>query len=66
MMVLAGSMALRGLFSVGDAVGLVQLSSRALFPFGSLGGIWAELQQNLAALDRVLEACVIPQERQGS
>ena len=66
MMVLAGSMALRGLFSVGDAVGLVQLSSRALFPFGSLGGIWAELQQNLAALDRVLEACVMPQERQGA
>ncbi len=66
MMVLAGSMALRGLFSVGDAVGLVQLSSRALFPFGSLGGIWAGLQQNLAALDRVLEACAIPQERQGT
>lgn len=66
MMILAGAMSLRGLFAAGDAIGLVQLSSRALFPFGSLGGIWAELQQNLAALDRVLEACAIPQEGEGS
>ncbi len=63
MMFIAGSMVFRGRLTPGDATGLVQLSSRAFFPFGRLGEIWAGLQQNLAAFQRVEEACRIPQER---
>ncbi len=63
LIILGGVMVLRGVFSVADAVALVQLASRALFPLSSLGAVWANLQQNLAALDRVEEACAIPQER---
>jgi ABC-type multidrug transport system fused ATPase/permease subunit len=66
MLLLAGNMVFRGQITPGDAAGLVQLCSRAFFPFGRLGEIWAGLQQNLAALQRVQEACAIPGERQGS
>ncbi|HHY45246.1 MAG TPA: ABC transporter ATP-binding protein [Firmicutes bacterium] len=65
MLLLAGGMVFRGRLTPGDATGLVQLCSRAFFPFGKLGEIWAGLQQNLAALQRVQEACAIPQEREG-
>jgi ABC-type multidrug transport system fused ATPase/permease subunit len=64
MLLLAGNMVFRGELTPGDAAGLVQLCSRAFFPFSRLGEIWAGLQQNLAALQRVQEACAIPGERE--
>ena len=64
MIYVAGSAVLAGSQSPGDAVALVQLSSRSLFPFTMLGSIWATFQQNLAAVDRVEEALQIPQEEQ--
>ncbi len=62
LIMLGGTMALKGILSVGSVLGLVQLSSRALFPFSELGSLWAQIQQSLAAFERVLEACDIPQE----
>jgi ATP-binding cassette subfamily B protein len=47
----------------GDAVALAQLSTRCLFPLTILGNVWATLQLNLAAVDRVSEGIEIPQER---
>jgi len=46
----------------GDAVALAQLSTRSLFPLTVLGNLWASLQLNLAAVDRVSEGLEIPQE----
>lgn len=57
-----GALALKGALSVGQALGLVQLGTRALFPLAILGSAWAGLQANLAAVDRVGEALAVTQE----
>lgn len=58
----SGALSFRGDITPGTAVGLVQLSTRALFPFASIGSMWAGLQANLAAFDKVCQAMEIPQE----
>ena len=66
LVIVTGSRVLAGSLGPGDAIGLVQLATRAVFPFTSLGNVWASLQQNLAAVDRVDEALRIPQEDAGT
>ena len=56
MVILGGFMVLRVLLLVDDAFGLIQLSSRALMPFGLLDGVWAQIQGPLAIFQRVVEA----------
>lgn len=58
----AAEVAASTVITPGTAVGLVQLSTRALFPFASIGSMWAGLQANLAAFDKVCQAMEIPQE----
>lgn len=62
LIVVSGIMTFRLQVSPGTAVGLVQLSTRALFPLASIGHMWAGLQGSLAAFDRVCRAMEIPQE----
>lgn len=64
MIAVTGSRVFAGSLTPGDAIALVQLSTRSIFPFTILGNLWATLQQNLAAADRVHEALHIPQEEQ--
>ena len=54
---------LRAGIPAGDAVASPQLSTRCLLPLTILGNVWATLQLNLAAVDRVSEGIEIPQER---
>jgi ABC-type multidrug transport system fused ATPase/permease subunit len=60
-----GSRVLAGALTAGDAIALIQISTRSIFPFTSLGNLWAALQQNLAASDRLREALNTPQEKGG-
>ncbi len=62
LMVVSGSMVFKGRITAGLAVALIQLSTRALFPFATLGHLWAGFQSNLAALDRVFAALEVEQE----
>jgi ABC-type multidrug transport system fused ATPase/permease subunit len=63
--VVTGARTFKGLLTVGDSIGLIQLASRSLWPFASLGSTWTSLQQSLAAVDRVDQALHIPQEEPG-
>ena len=65
LIVVSGALTFRHQISPGAAVGLVQLSTRALFPFASIGYMWAGLQGSLAAFDRVCQAMGTPQEEEG-
>jgi ABC-type multidrug transport system fused ATPase/permease subunit len=65
LVIVTGSRVFARSLSAGDAVALVQLATRSIFPFTNLGNVWATLQQNLAAVDRVDEALRIPQENLG-
>jgi ABC-type multidrug transport system fused ATPase/permease subunit len=58
----SGLLVVRGRISPGDAVGLVQLGTRSLFPVAGIGSTWAYLQQHLASVDRVREALGVPGE----